>query len=146
VLFRSANGDITSPEKAKFVLDYTGADGIMIGRAAQGRPWIFREIEHYLSTGERMPAPLVTEIHLILRQHLFDLYAFYGELTGVRIARKHISWYTKGLAGSAVFRHRMNTLPTVAEQLAATDEFFAQQAERSERLHYLIDTVEELAA
>jgi tRNA-dihydrouridine synthase B len=141
-----ANGDITSPEKAKFVLDTTGADGVMIGRAAQGRPWIFREIEHYLTTGELLPPPLVTEIHAILRQHLADLYAFYGELTGVRIARKHISWYTKGLAGSALFRHRMNTLPTVLEQLAATDEFFAHQAERSERLRYLDETVEELAA
>jgi tRNA-dihydrouridine synthase B len=140
-----ANGDITHPEKAKFVLDYTGADGVMIGRAAQGRPWIFREIEHYLATGDLLPPPLVTDIHTILRDHLADLYAFYGELTGVRIARKHISWYTKGLAGSAVFRQRMNTLPTVAEQLAATDEFFARQAARSERLHYL-DTVEELAA
>ncbi|MDD5295540.1 MAG: tRNA dihydrouridine synthase DusB [Rhodocyclaceae bacterium] len=141
-----ANGDITSPEKARFVLAHTGADGVMIGRAAQGRPWIFREIEHYLKTGELLPPPLVTEIHAILLSHLADLYAFYGEETGVRVARKHISWYTKGLAGSAVFRHRMNTLPTVAEQLAATDDFFARQAERSERLYYLDDTLEELAA
>lgn len=143
-----ANGDITTPEKAKFVLDYTKADGVMIGRAAQGKPWIFREIEHYLATGELMPPPLVTEIHAILKGHLADLYAFYGEETGVRVARKHISWYTKGLVGSAVFRHRMNTLPTVAEQLAATDEFFERQAEKSERLHYLDESpaLEEMAA
>ena len=132
-----ANGDITTPQKAKHVLDYTGADGVMIGRAAQGRPWIFREIEHFLNTGELLPPPLVSEIHAVLRQHLADLYGFYGEETGVRIARKHISWYTKGLVGSAVFRHRMNTLPTVEEQLAATDEFFARQAEAGERLYFL---------
>ncbi|TRZ91049.1 MAG: tRNA dihydrouridine synthase DusB, partial [Rhodocyclaceae bacterium] len=76
-----ANGDITTPQKAKFVLDYTGADGIMIGRAAQGRPWIFREIEHYLASGELLPAPSALEIHQILRRHLADLYAFYGEQT-----------------------------------------------------------------
>jgi len=131
-----ANGDITSPEKAKFVLDYTKADGVMIGRAAQGRPWIFREIEHYLKTGERMASPKVTEIHQILREHLMDLYGFYGEETGVRVARKHISWYTKGLVGSATFRHAMNKLPTVVEQLTATDEFFLAQAAAHEHLRY----------
>lgn len=89
-----ANGDITSPQKAKRVLDATGADGLMIGRAAQGRPWIFREIAHYLATGEVLPPPRVTEIHTVLRRHLADLYDFYGEETGVKIARKHISWYT----------------------------------------------------
>ncbi len=143
-----ANGDITSPEKAKFVLDYTKADGVMIGRAAQGRPWIFREIEHFLKTGTHLPPPLVTEIHTILHQHLHDLYAFYGEVTGLGVARKHIAWYTKGLVGSAAFRHRMNTLPTIPEQLAATDEFFARQAEHSEHLTYLDDSPaqEELAA
>jgi tRNA-dihydrouridine synthase B len=119
-----ANGDITTPQKAKFVLDYTGADGIMIGRAAQGRPWIFREIEHYLATGRLLPAPGAGEIHQILRRHLADLYAFYGEQTGVKIARKHISWYTKGLAGAAHFRHAMNQLDSVAAQLAAADDFF----------------------
>lgn len=131
-----ANGDITTPEKAKFVLDYTKADGVMIGRAAQGRPWIFREIEHYLKTGERMASPKVTEIHQILREHLLDLYSFYGEETGVRVARKHISWYTKGLVGSATFRHAMNKLPTVAEQMSATDEFFLAQAAAHEHLRY----------
>ena len=131
-----ANGDITTPEKAKHVLDVTKADGVMIGRAAQGRPWLFREIEHYLKTGERMPAPKVEEIHQILREHLHDLYAFYGEDSGVKIARKHISWYTKGLVGSAHFRHAMNQLDDVTAQLAATDEFFQLQAAASERLCY----------
>jgi tRNA-dihydrouridine synthase B len=131
-----ANGDIDSPHKAKYVLDTTQADGLMIGRAAQGRPWLFREIEHYLNTGELLPAPKVAEIHAILRAHLADLYAFYGEETGVRIARKHIGWYTKGLVGSSHFRHAMNQLPTVDAQLAATDEFFLAQAAANDHLTY----------
>ena len=129
-----ANGDIDTPHKARFVLDYTGADGVMIGRAAQGRPWLFREIEHFLLTGELLPPPPAAEIHGILRGHLADLYAFYGEETGVRIARKHISWYTRGLVGSANFRHTMNQLQGVGEQLAATDEFFLDHAAANERL------------
>ena len=137
-----ANGDITTPQKAKYVLDYTKADGIMIGRAAQGRPWIFREIEHYLKTGAQLPPPLVSEIHQVLIAHLHDLYAFYGTDTGVKIARKHISWYTKGLAGSASFRHAMNQLQSVEEQLAAVNRFFDQQAQEYEHLRY----EEELAA
>ncbi|MBV6476965.1 MAG: tRNA dihydrouridine synthase DusB [Rhodocyclaceae bacterium] len=137
-----ANGDITSPEKARRVLDATGADAVMIGRAAQGRPWIFREIEHYLATGEKLPPPRVDEIHQVLRGHLAELYAFYGLDTGVRVARKHISWYTKGLAGSAQFRHAMNQLPTVDAQLAAVDAFFLGLAAQNDRLYYL----EELAA
>ena len=137
-----ANGDITTPQKAKQVLDYTKADGIMIGRAAQGRPWIFREIDYYLKTGVQMPAPLVTEIHQVLIAHLYDLYAFYGVDTGVKIARKHISWYTKGLAGSASFRHAMNQLPDIEEQLAAVNRFFDQLAQQYEHLRY----EEELAA
>jgi tRNA-dihydrouridine synthase B len=143
-----ANGDITSPQKAKFVLDYTQADGVMIGRAAQGRPWIFREIEHYLKTGEEMLPPRVSEIHQIMREHLFDLYAFYGEETGVRVARKHISWYTKGLVGSATFRHAMNQLQTVQEQQTATDEFFLAQAAAADHLRYEDDAkpTEALAA
>ncbi|RTL51427.1 MAG: tRNA dihydrouridine synthase DusB [Rhodocyclaceae bacterium] len=131
-----ANGDITTPQKAKHVLQVTGADGVMIGRAAQGRPWLFREIEHYLKTGEELPPPRVEEIHRVMREHLHDLYAFYGEDSGVKIARKHISWYTKGLVGSAHFRHAMNQLETVAEQLAATDEFFEQQSAAHERISY----------
>ena len=109
---------------------------VMIGRAAQGRPWLFREIEHYLATGELLPAPRVIEIHTILRQHLADLYAFYGEDTGVKIARKHIAWYTKGLSGAATFRHAMNQLATVDAQLQATDDFFLSHAAHHERLSY----------
>ncbi len=137
-----ANGDITTPEKAQQVLAYTNADAVMIGRAAQGRPWIFREIEHYLKTGTHLPAPEVGEIHRVLIGHLHDLYAFYGEHTGVRIARKHISWYTKGLAGSASFRHAMNQLQTCAEQMDAVNIFFGELASHGPRLTY----VEELAA
>jgi len=137
-----ANGDISTPQKAKYVLDYTKADGIMIGRAAQGRPWIFREIEYYLKTGVHMPPPLVAEIHQVLIAHLYDLYAFYGVDTGVKIARKHISWYTKGLAGSASFRQAMNQLPSIEAQLAAVNRFFDQLAQQYEHLRY----EEELAA
>jgi tRNA-dihydrouridine synthase B len=137
-----ANGDITTPEQARQVLEYTGADGIMIGRAAQGRPWIFREIEHYLSTGKTLPAPLVSEIHAVLVAHLHDLYLFYGRETGVKVARKHISRYTKGLAGSASFRHHMNQLETCEAQLEAVDCFFEQLAQQHQRLRY----EEELAA
>jgi tRNA-dihydrouridine synthase B len=96
----------------------------MIGRAAQGRPWLFREIAHYLQTGAVLPAPTFVEIHAILRGHLADLYAFYGADTGVKIARKHISWYTKGIVGAARFRQAMNQLENIDAQLAATDEFF----------------------
>ena len=92
-----ANGDIDSPEKAKYVLDYTGADAVMIGRAAQGRPWIFREIAHYLKTGEKLAAPSIAEVKEVLLGHLAELYEFYGEYSGCRISRKHIAWYTKGL-------------------------------------------------
>ncbi|MGZ8271850.1 MAG: tRNA dihydrouridine synthase DusB [Methylophilus sp.] len=132
-----ANGDITTPEKAKYVLDYTGADAVMIGRAAQGRPWIFREIEHYLATGEHLPPPTVDEIHTVMLEHLHDLYAFYGDISGMRVARKHISWYTKGLAGSAQFRHNMNTLQTIELQLNAINDFFAELKTKSERLVYV---------
>jgi tRNA-dihydrouridine synthase B len=131
-----ANGDITTPEKAKFVLDYTGADAVMIGRAAQGRPWIFREIEYFLQTGEHLPPPEVTEIHRVLLVHLADLHQFYGEQTGVRVARKHISWYTKGLVGSASFRHAMNQLQTIEEQYSAIDLFFNELAAYDLRLRY----------
>ncbi|MBI2312827.1 MAG: tRNA dihydrouridine synthase DusB [Betaproteobacteria bacterium] len=131
-----ANGDIDTPEKAKRVLEYTGADALMIGRAAQGRPWLFREIDHYLKTGDRLPAPEVAEIRRVLLDHLHDLYAFYGEYTGVRVARKHISWYTKGLAGSASFRNAMNQLQTSEEQLSAVHAFFDQLADRGRRLTY----------
>jgi len=132
-----ANGDITTPQKARFVLDKTGADGLMIGRAAQGRPWLFAEIEHYLKTGTHLPPPRVSEIHAVLRAHLADLYDFYGEETGVKIARKHISWYTKGIAGAAHFRHAMNQVPDVDGQMNATDAFFLEHAAANDRLSYL---------
>ncbi|WP_114813334.1 tRNA dihydrouridine synthase DusB [Paraburkholderia kururiensis] len=132
-----ANGDITSPRKAREVLAATGADAIMIGRAAQGRPWLFREIAHFLATGELLPPPRVAEIQRIMNGHLEDHYAFYGEFTGVRTARKHIGWYTRGLRGAQAFRHRMNTLDTTREQLAAVNEFFDAQKAFSERLEYV---------
>ncbi len=138
-----ANGDITTPEKARYVLEHTGADAVMIGRAAMGRPWIFREIAHFLQTGRHLPPPEVAEIHRVLIGHLHDLYQFYGEYTGLRMARKHISWYTKGLAGSASFRHAMNQLQSVAEQLAAVELFFSELGANSTYLTY---RSEELAA
>jgi tRNA-dihydrouridine synthase B len=136
-----ANGDITTPEKAKYVLEYTQADAVMIGRAAQGRPWIFREIEHYLNTGTHMLPPTVTEIHEVMLAHLHDLYDFYGDLTGMRVARKHISWYTKGLVGSANFRHHMNQLQSIEEQLDAINAFFGALQQQGDRLQY--ETAEE---
>jgi tRNA-dihydrouridine synthase B len=141
-----ANGDITSPQKARHVLEVTSADGLMIGRAAQGRPWIFREIEHYLAHGTLLPAPEVGEIHTVLNHHLEDLYTFYGLETGVRVARKHISWYTRGLKGSAAFRHAMNQLQTVAEQRAAVQEFFNLLHSQGQRLQYDTETPNEALA
>jgi len=137
-----ANGDIDSPEKARAVLDRTGADALMIGRAAQGRPWLFREIEHFLVTGTRLPPPRVAEIHQVLLAHLEDLYLFYGVDTGLRIARKHISWYTKGLVGSATFRHMMNQLPAIDLQRQAVNDFFSTLAERDDSLHYVATAAE----
>ncbi len=132
-----ANGDINSPEKAKFVLETTGADAIMIGRAAQGRPWIFREIAHYLETGTHLPAPQITEIAEIMNRHLLEHYEFYGEYVGLRTARKHIGWYCKGLRNSHHFRHHMNTLETCEEQLAAVNQFFEELKTYSTTLEYL---------
>ncbi|HEX9810895.1 MAG TPA: tRNA dihydrouridine synthase DusB [Burkholderiales bacterium] len=127
-----ANGDIGSPEKAATVLAQTGADGLMIGRAAQGNPWIFRQISHFLATGAKLAPPPITEVRDTLLKHLENLYAFYGEHTGVRVARKHISWYSKGLVGGAMFRHRVNQLDSVAAQLAMVREFFDRQRETVE--------------
>jgi tRNA-dihydrouridine synthase B len=121
-----ANGDITTPEKAKHVLNYTGADAVMIGRAAQGRPWIFREIEHYLNTGTKLPEPSIQEIRDIMLGHLDNLYSFYGEYTGVRMARKHISWYSKRQRGGAAFRNAVNRVETIQQQLTMTRNFFEQ--------------------
>jgi len=104
----------------------------MVGRAAQGNPWIFRQISHFLATGTKLLPPPVTEVRDTLLQHLENLYAFYGEHTGVRVARKHISWYSKGLVGGAIFRHRVNQLDSVAAQLALVREFFDRQREHVE--------------
>ncbi len=132
----AANGDIDSPEKARDVLQRTGADAIMIGRAAQGRPWIFREIQHFLDTGEHLPAPTVAEIRELIMEHLQDHYELYGEATGVRTARKHLGWYSSGLEGGAAFRHEVNQLDNSATQIAAANRFFDELAKRSERLVY----------
>ena len=129
-----ANGDITSPQKARAVLAHTGADAVMIGRAAQGRPWIFREVAHYLATGELLAAPLVAEVRRLLLEHLQDHYGLYGEFTGVRTARKHIAWYLRSLPGGEAFRERMNALESSQAQLAAVAEFFDILALRMDRM------------
>jgi tRNA-dihydrouridine synthase B len=120
-----ANGDIGTPEKAQAVLDATGADGVMIGRAALGRPWIFRETAYFLMTGRRLPPPDPGETRRIVLSHLDDMYAFYGEPTGVRFGRKHIGWYARALGASAAFLQRVLRIPTSAEQRAAVDQFLA---------------------
>ena len=132
-----ANGDINSPEKAKEVLNATKADAIMIGRAAQGRPWIFREIAHYLQTGEKLPNPQISEIQAIMNEHLMDHYSFYGEYTGLRTARKHIAWYCKGLRNSHAFRHRMNTTDDCKTQLQMVNDYFEEMKLHSDQLLFL---------
>lgn len=117
------NGDIDSPQKAKAVYELTGADAIMIGRAAQGKPWIFRDIHHYLQTGEFLASPSISELRKIVLTHLEELYQFYGEYSGCRIARKHIAWYTGGLPNSNAFREAMYSKDTTAGQFAVVDEF-----------------------
>ncbi|MDY7577543.1 tRNA dihydrouridine synthase DusB [Herbaspirillum sp. RTI4] len=135
-----ANGDITTPEQARYVLDYTGADAVMIGRAAQGRPWIFREIEHFLRTGEHLPPPRVDEVAALMHEHLQAHYAFYGDYLGVRTARKHIGWYVRDLSGGEDFRQRMNLLEDCSTQLDAVAAFFSYQATQGDRLQYgLVD-------
>lgn len=121
-----ANGDIDSPEKAKYVLEHTQADALMIGRAAQGRPWIFREIAHYLKTGEYLEAPQIQEVKTVLLGHLNELYQFYGEYSGCRIARKHIAWYTKGLRSSNEFRQQMYQVDSTAQQAIVVEQYFNQ--------------------
>ena len=123
-----ANGDITTPEGARHVLDLTGADAVMIGRGAQGRPWIFREIAHYLATGELLAEPSPAEVGQILNGHLQQLYAFYGEVAGVRIARKHLGWYAKNRPENAAFRCVVNQAQSAATQLRLTDDYFAALA------------------
>ena len=119
-----ANGDITSPEKAKQVLEYTGADAIMVGRAAQGRPWIFREIDHYLKTAEHLPEPSLAEVRSILMEHFVNLHQFYGEPMGARIARKHVGWYLQAHDETGQFRRVFNALETPTEQVTALTEYF----------------------
>jgi len=126
-----ANGDITSAIKAKEVMDYTGADGVLVGRAAQGRPWIFREIVHYLNTGTELPEAPLEEVEAILVRHLNGLYEFYGEYLGLRIARKHVSWYLQSQPGNS-FRKQFNQLECPTAQLAAVAEYFRDEALRKE--------------
>jgi len=129
-----ANGDIDSAEKAKWVLDTTKADAVMIGRAAQGNPWIFREITHYLQTGRLLAPPLVAEVKSHLLEHLEDHYTLYGSHMGVRTARKHIGWYVKGLKGYQDFKDRMNQLESTDEQLQAVGHYFDDLCEFGDRL------------
>jgi len=124
-----ANGDIDSPEKARDVLQATGADALMIGRAAQGRPWIFREIAHFLATGSHLPPPATPEVAGWLLAHLHDHYGLYGEALGVRTARKHIGWAVKALPGGEAFRAAMNSLDHADAQLRAVGTFFEQLAQ-----------------
>lgn len=123
-----ANGDIDSPHKARYVLDYTGADAVMVGRAAQGRPWIFREIDHYLRTGDLLAPPSYEEMRDLLLEHLDDHYRFYGEHTGVRSARKHIGWYVDSLPGADVFRDHMNQIDNTRDQWRAVSDWFNELA------------------
>jgi tRNA-dihydrouridine synthase B len=129
-----ANGDIDSPEKAKAVLLRTGADAVMIGRAAQGRPWIFREIAHYLATGEQLPAPEVLQAKAWLLEHLQDHYGLYGEFAGVRTARKHIGWAVRSLPGGEDFRSAMNLLESCEAQVRAVGDWFDRLADEYQLL------------
>src|SRR5207247_2641347 len=129
-----ANGDIATPERARDVLAWTKADAIMIGRAAQGRPWIFREVAHFLATGTHLAPPLVAEVKRLLLDHLQDHYGLYGEFTGVRSARKHIGWYVRQLPGAEDFRARMNTIEDPREQLSAVAGYFDELALAGDRM------------
>jgi len=129
-----ANGDVATPERARDVLAATGADAVMIGRAAQGRPWIFRHIDHFLATGTHLAQPLVSDVKQLLLDHLQDHYSLYGEFTGMLSARKHIGWYVNALPGGEPFRARMNLLVDCAAQLAAVAEYFDELALRMDRL------------
>lgn len=120
-----ANGDVDSPQKARAVLAHTGADGLLVGRAAQGRPWIFREIAHFLATGEVLAEPSLDEVSTILLGHLDALYAFYGEEAGVRIARKHLGWYARDRPQNAAFRSVVNRAVSAADQRRLTADYFA---------------------
>ncbi|HRP29872.1 MAG TPA: tRNA dihydrouridine synthase DusB [Burkholderiaceae bacterium] len=140
----AANGDIDSPAKAAQVLERTGADAVMIGRAAQGRPWIFGDIAHYLATGRHRSAPQVREVKTWLVEHLHDHYALYGEFAGVRTARKHIGWAVRALPGGEAFRARMNTIENCEQQLAAVSDWFDALGERHPRLPATTGCIEPL--
>ena len=129
-----ANGDIDSPEKARDVLAATGADAIMVGRAAQGRPWIFREIGYFLDTGEHLAPPRVAEVRQLLLEHLQDHYRLYGDVTGVRSARKHIAWYVRALPGGEALRQRINTLDDCSAQWQAVADYLQALGAQMERL------------
>ncbi len=129
-----ANGDITTPEKARDVLAATGADALMIGRAAQGRPWIFREVGHFLATGEHLAPPLVAEVRRLLLDHLHDHYSLYGEQTGVRSARKHIAWYLRALPGGEALRQKINTTEDCATQWQAVADYLDALGQQMDRL------------
>uniref|UniRef100_UPI0028A01EB9 tRNA-dihydrouridine synthase n=1 Tax=Pulveribacter sp. TaxID=2678893 RepID=UPI0028A01EB9 len=129
-----ANGDIDSPEKARAVLAATGADALMVGRAAQGRPWIFREIGHYLATGQHLAPPLVAEVRRLLLAHLQDHYRLYGADTGVRSARKHIAWYVRQLPGGEQLRQHINATLDAAAQWQAVADYFDALGARMDRL------------
>jgi tRNA-dihydrouridine synthase B len=139
-----ANGDIDSPEKAKYVLQVTNADAVMIGRAAQGRPWIFREIQFYLKTGTHLAPPTIAEVREITAEHLQNLYAFYGEEKGYRIARKHIAWYIEGAPGAAAFRARMNAIENTQPQFAATMRYFDELLHHGQ--HYFFNREQSVAS
>ncbi len=129
-----ANGDIDSPHKARAVLAATGADAIMLGRAAQGRPWIFREIAHFMATGTLLAPPLVAEVRHLLREHLHDHYTLYGDYLGVRTARKHIGWYLKGLPGAEDFRRHLNLIEDCQRQVMAVSDYLDHINQGMDRL------------
>lgn len=131
-----ANGDIDSPEKAQQVLQHTGADAVMIGRAALGRPWLFREIHHYLAHGTLLAPPLVAEVKRLLMHHLEDHYSLYGSFTGVRTARKHIAWYVHGLPGATEFRKQLNAIEDCQKQSLAVADFLDEIGQQADRLTY----------
>ena len=131
-----ANGDIDSPQKAQQVLQLTGADALMIGRAAQGRPWLFREIHHYLAHGTLLASPLVAEVKRLLMHHLEEHYSLYGSFTGVRTARKHIAWYVQGLAGATEFRQHLNAIEDCHKQSLAVADFLDVIGQQADRLTY----------
>ena len=133
-----ANGDIDTPAKALMVMEHTGADAVMIGRAAQGRPWLFREIHHFLTHGTLLAPPLVAEVKRLLLQHLQDHYSLYGSYTGVRTARKHIGWYVQGLPGATEFKKHLNAIEDCQKQFLAVADFWEALGQQADRLTYVV--------